>query len=778
MSDDQFERARDVYERAMDLPEAERAEFLRRTCADDPALRREVDGLLSAERKMGGFLSQSPAGWAGKVIGKYTVREQIAQGGMGVVLRAEQEHPRRDVAIKVIRGNYVSDNALRRFKLEAEVLGRLDHPGIAQIFDAGTTQGNNGEQPYFVMEFINGVPLTDYAVANRLDTRARVQLWVRVCEAIHHAHQKGIIHRDLKPANILVRGDGQPKVLDFGIARITDADVQATTMHTDIGQVIGTLPYMSPEQVAGRHESLDTRSDIYALGVVGYELITGHLPYELSGKSLPEAARVISDDDAVTMRTRGDSYPTDLETIVAKCLEKERDRRYGSAGELAADLTRFLNDQPIAARPPSTFYQFRKFARRNRGVVAAGCAAVVFLIAGLAVSLTGWATAVEERKRATVEARKARMVSDFLVDMLSSADPMQSGRDVKVLDVIDDAAAAIDEQFADEPELAAEAHRAIGLTYRSIGQELRGAEHWARGLQLTHSVYGHEPQPELLVDMVNVGTVFLDSYRMAEAESLGVDIRMAMNAAQPTHPGYLNACGFMGRLLKDQTRYAEAATLLWPCVKNSQDNIGPMEIRTLELFIEYLRCELRSGGVDKAETMTEQLLAQVQQELGPNPVMGHLYDLLGEIAQQKGEHDKALGIYRQLLAMVSSAFGTEQWPTAYVRGNMAKQLRVMQRYDEALAEHEQAVAVVKKVLEPGDMRITFVEGAYGVTLVEAGRYDTAEPILSANYQHLSSVWPESHPRCREIAVALVKLYENTGNATAATRFRELSGGGQ
>ena len=427
-SDERYERVRHLFDEAMDRPESERQAFLRDACSGDDDLRTEVEDLIAAADKAESFMSDSVHAMVGNRIGKYTIKGMIAEGGMGVVLRAEQEEPRRDVALKLVRTGKISKNAIRRFKLEAEVLGHLDHPGIAQIFDAATTDDGETEQPYFVMELIDGEPLTKYADRKNLNTRERIKLMVLICDAIHHAHQKGIIHRDIKPANVLVREDGQPKVLDFGVARITDSDVHATTMHTDIGQVIGTLPYMSPEQVLGQHETLDTRSDIYALGVLAYELLTGQFPYELKGRTLPEAARIIAEEEASTLTTGGDTFPVDLETIVAKCLEKETNRRYGSAGELAADLRHFLNDEPITARPASAMYQFQKFARRNRRVVAVGFAGLAVLVAGLVVSLTGWSAANRAREQSVIEASKAGALVDYMVEIMAAPHPWVGGK--------------------------------------------------------------------------------------------------------------------------------------------------------------------------------------------------------------------------------------------------------------------------------------------------------------------------------------------------------------
>ena len=319
-------------------------------------------------------------------LGHYRIVRKIAEGGMGAVYEAEQENPRRTVALKVIRAGFTSDELLRRFQHEAQILGRLHHPGIAQVFEAGTATTPTGSQPFFAMELVEGRPLTEYAAQEGLDVRGRLELMVLICDAVHHAHQKGVIHRDLKPANILVDARGQPKILDFGVARATDSDLRNATLQTDVGQLLGTLPYMSPEQVAADPLELDTRSDVYALGVILYELLCGRPPYDLSAKMIHEAARVIREVDPVPASSINRTFRGDIEVILSKALEKDKKRRYASAAELAVDIERHLRDEPIVARPASTIYHLKKFARRNKAVVVGGSAVFVALVAGVIVS--------------------------------------------------------------------------------------------------------------------------------------------------------------------------------------------------------------------------------------------------------------------------------------------------------------------------------------------------------------------------------------------------------
>ncbi len=340
-------------------------------------------------------------------IGQYKMLDPLGEGGMGVVYRAEQDNPRREVALKVIQPGAASAEMLRRFEQEAHVLGRLNHPAIAQIHEAGAADAGLGPQPFFAMELIAGQRLNEYVREQQPNLRQKLELMVKVCGAVQHAHQKGIIHRDLKPANLLVEKSGQPKVLDFGVARVTGADLPSVSRHTEVGQLIGTVPYMSPEQVAADPDALDTRSDVYTLGVILYELLAGRLPYAVRDKPRAEAERVIILEEPTPLSSVNRAYRGDLETIVAKALEKDKTRRYQSASELAADLERFLRDEPIVARPAGVLDQLRKFARRNKALVGGVGAALVALTLGVIGTALGLYR--ERTARAAAEYETARL---------------------------------------------------------------------------------------------------------------------------------------------------------------------------------------------------------------------------------------------------------------------------------------------------------------------------------------------------------------------------------
>jgi len=377
-------------------------------------------------------------------IGPFKILRVIGAGGMGIVYLARQERPSRTVALKVIHTSVLTHGTLRRFEQEAEVLARLHHPGIAQIYQAGTYATPQGELPYIAMELVEGERLDQHLARHPLPLRARLELTVKIADAIEHAHQKGVIHRDLKPGNILVTAEGQPKLLDFGVARLADDDTRTTTLRTDVGALLGTLTYMSPEQASGDPRALDRRADVYSLGVVLYELLTGRLPYAVDRSALPEAVRVIREEEPTKLSTHDRSLRGDVETIVQKALEKDPTRRYPSAQALADDVRRFLADEPIHARPPSAWYQLSKFARRNQLLVGALASVLVTLLVGAGVATHLWlreraasAREREARQAAEREGTRASATTDFLLSLFEGLDPaVARGADTELLERI------------------------------------------------------------------------------------------------------------------------------------------------------------------------------------------------------------------------------------------------------------------------------------------------------------------------------------------------------
>jgi hypothetical protein len=417
-------------------------------------------------------------------IGRYRVIRLIGQGGMGSVYEAEQDQPRRTVALKIIRPGMTTPELLRRFEQETEALGRLHHPGIAQIYEASTADAGFGTQPYFAMEYVRGCTLSSFVKERELTPRDRLDLMARICDAVQHAHQRGLIHRDLKPGNILVDDTGQPKILDFGVARLTDQDTQ-TTSPTNMGQLVGTVAYMSPEQVLADPLEIDTRTDVYSLGVILYELLSGQLPYCVD-KNLHEALSSIRNQDPVRLSSVNRAFRGDVETIVAKALEKDRGRRYASVAELGADLRRYLANEPITAHPPDLKYQMKKFVLRRKRWIQTFAAALVLLLAGGAIAayqVSKYNSAAQQALKDRDKARRAQREREFAREAVIADVSAVSSEQLRAAMALYIASFA--NTFAGQPKSEARVRDSFADTYLLINlpQEARAQRELAERLR-------------------------------------------------------------------------------------------------------------------------------------------------------------------------------------------------------------------------------------------------------------------------------------------------------
>ncbi len=664
-----------IFCEALDQPPHRRAAFLDWACGRAPELRDEVERLLGSHRRAEDFL-ETPALRADACatltngasrpedadaiegcVGRYRLKNRIGVGGMGVVYLAEQDSPRRAVAVKLLRARAAGDDALRRFRDEADVLGRLHHPGIAQVLEAGVAETADGPRPYFAMELVRGRPLTDYAAEHRLGTPQRLELLALVCDAVQHAHNKGVIHRDLKPANILVDESGRPKVLDFGVARLTASDVQITTLHTDIGKLIGTIPYMSPEQVAGDPNELDTRSDVYALGVIGYELLTGRLPHELTGRNIPEALRIIREVEPPPASRSDRILRGDVDTILSKALEKDKARRYQSALQFASDIRRHLRDEPIEARRPTSLYQFRKFARRNRALVAGGAIAVLGLLCGTAFATWQAVRATQERNRAVVAAGTAERIAQFLQITLASADPLTGGPEVTVREALDRAASRVDIDLAGEPEVRAAVHHRIGGIYARLRRSGEAERHHATAVAILR---GLSAEGECLAGpLTDLAWVTADAERSVALFEEALDIRRSERG--PRDPYTVNTMSYLATALKSVGRYAEAEKLLRDSLALLRELRG--DVHEDVAYAMFALAGLRSarGDAAEAERLYRGALAMQEQVLHKNhPQLAVTLEAFGAFLNRQGAAQEAGTVLQRAAEIRSARLGYQE----------------------------------------------------------------------------------------------------------------------
>lgn len=742
MSQERQSRIHELFVAAIDEEPEQREALLRRECGDDAELFDEVKSLLSHHEAAEGFIdtpviqkaleqtrphASDGVGDSGSDsqlpdrIGAYRVIRRLGEGGMGVVYLAEQQHPKRTVALKVIRAGVLSPRTLRRFEHEAQVLGRLQHPGIAQIFEAGTARVQGQTQPFFALEFIEGLTLSEYVAKERLGVRDRLALVARICDAVHHAHQKGVIHRDLKPGNILVDVSGQPKILDFGVARVTDADVQVTTMQTDIGQLVGTIPYMSPEQVAGNSDALDTRSDVYALGVVCYQLLTGRLPHDLTRKVITEAARIIQQDDPAPLSAINRALRGDVETIISKTLEKDRDRRYQSASELAADIRRYLNDEPIIARPASTFYQFRKFARRNKSVVLATITVIVALAVGLVYSNIQRGKAVvaelaarQEAERARTEARKAARTVAFLENMLAMATPADADdRDLTVAELMEASAAQVDKELADEPIVLASVQMTIGRTLASLAR-------------------------------YDEAEVQLNRALSVQQEMLG-----------PEHPDTITTIQVLGTLRKLQGRYAEAVPLLEQAAAHADAVFGSRTKQTAQIVNDMGAAKLRLGHIDDAMSdfrRAADIVTEIEGE--DSPMLGEILGNTGYALFKLERLEEAESALKRALEIMRGGDGRKTIATASLLNNLGSVRRRLGDLDGAIAATREAVATDEEIYGRQHPRTIRSLANLAVMLRTTGQLDEAERLYREVVERYVAALGPDHP---SVANALTNL---------------------
>jgi serine/threonine protein kinase/tetratricopeptide (TPR) repeat protein len=806
-----FERELAVFSAARRLPAAERAAYLDQTCAGEPALRQRVEELLRAGEDANAFLKEpavgaqrppdpssatgldAPGEKPGDRIGHYKLLQQIGEGGCGLVFMAEQEEPvRRRVALKVIKLGMDTKQVIARFEAERQALAMMDHPNIAKIYDAGATAGTlmhpltpalsppDGEReksaqpisagrPYFVMELVRGIKITEYCDEHNLSTKERLELFIQVCQAVQHAHQKGIIHRDLKPSNILVASDDGvpvPKVIDFGIAKATQGRLTDQTLFTAFEQFIGTPAYMSPEQAELTMHDVDTRTDIYSLGVLLYELLIGRTPFdtqELLASGLDTMRQTIREQEPVrpstrlsTMlegeqtnaaRQRRTDVPKlihllrgDLDWIVMKCLEKDRNRRYETANGLARDLERFLADEPVVARPPSKLYGLQKMVRRHRLAFAAASAVIAALVIGL--SLAAWQFVERSRAycRAVTEAVKSQRVADLLKKMLEGVKPAVAlGRDTTMLrEIADKTAQSIGADLKDQPEVEIELRLTLAWLYLDLDERRKSAEMGRAALRVAHKNFGEESLSA--ADALSCLSQALESMgELNEAEACArraIEMHRKLRGPDSLEEGLadfaLANALYDSRRSETETAVRAAVAIYRKRLHGDNDQVA----RALVLLSTVLVFE---GKLAEAEDVIREAIG-IHERLNPagDPRTAEAYEMLGDTIFYTGSSNRlpeAESALRKALAMNKRFVGKGKFSQVYTHDVLARVLEKQGKLGEAEVQYReyitQYVQEAKELPEVNDiMFLGYAQWRLSDLVAKAGRDEQAEQLRS------------------------------------------------
>jgi tetratricopeptide (TPR) repeat protein/tRNA A-37 threonylcarbamoyl transferase component Bud32 len=728
MSDERWRRLRDLFAAVQEMSDAERAAFLDRELASDPGLRAEIDALLAHASSAGSFLAPlgddetravgaaPPTGASlapGSAIGPYRVVHLLGEGGFGVVYLADQERPiRRRVALKLIKPGMDTRHVIARFEAERQTLALMDHPAIAQVFDAGETDAG---RPYFAMEYVPGVPITAFCDEERLRVRERLALFLEVCDAIQHAHQKGVIHRDIKPSNVLVaRREGSAtltalKVIDFGIVKATSAGEGDRSFVTREGMVLGTLGYMSPEQAGAIEATVDTRSDIYSLGVLLYELLAGETPFDpsrLRRAAWTEAVRIIREEEPPSLTARLARHERvseiarvrstderalsrelngELEWITLRALEKEPDRRYASASELAADVRRYLANEAVLARAPSTIYRVRKFARRHRVGVAAGALVLVSIVAGGIAAGVGFTRAVRAERSARREAESARQVSDFLVELFRTSTPDRSrGETITARTLLDDGTRRIKASAIQDPHVRARLLTTLGQAHMNLGLFDDGLSLLRDALATSETALPRDGL-EIAGQLRALASGLRLAGKAEEDISALLDRALALVDSAGSAPPAVEASilGEKGAWLSQKAEYAAADSLIALAIALSESEARPDTMRLVRLFSSR-----------------------------------------ANIAHVRFELSVAESLYRRALVL-TEANGTEPSRACILHGRLAMLYGNLHKTEEAMLHAQEGLRIARQIYRPNHPNLSNALDGLARALTSAGKYEEA-----------------------------------------------------
>jgi eukaryotic-like serine/threonine-protein kinase len=798
-------KIRSLFEEALGLSPSERTALLGRVRVAEPDIAEEVSSLLSFHDSRVGVLDDS-AGLAAAVlggsdaegggrgtstaidheslatptqIGRYRIIREVAQGGMGIVFEAQQDFPQRTVALKLVRPEYSSKTLLARFRQEAQALARLQHPAIAQIYEAGTAIVHGLERPYIAMEFVEGKPIREHVRSAHPTTNQVLDLMARVADAVDHAHTRGVVHRDLKPANILIttapsptsgagggKGGGnlaglsqaQPKVLDFGIARLTEGDTGLTleqTQQTQAGQVIGTLGYMSPEQITARQGEVDPRSDVYALGAVLYELLAGKPPFALEQCNFLQAIDIVRSSEPPALGRVDPAFRGDVEAIVAKAMEKEQSARYQSAAAFAEDLRRALRDEPVTAHPQTAWYQVRKFARRQRLLVSAVAGVMLALAAMLVYSQSqtrraeratqAETTAKQQvaeqlsevqrlqvaessaKQSAQQEAKNAKAVRDYLVRLLTMARPEeQAGKETTMREALALASQELQGKFENDPTTQLELKTIIASGFAALGDHAQSAAGYQAAMELAQRTRPSDP------------TAGANEAALLAAEYDELD------------------------------RNQEAVNLLEPILPKVVASRGENDLLTAMVKL-YLGVGYKGvQDFDKAEPLIRDALRVREEKLGPDDSDTlNALNMLVLTLRDQSRHAECEPLARRNLASLMKTAGPEHPDTIAARANLAETLNNIGMAKEGMALLDEAYPLAQKILGKNHPDTLAVAMSIGTTAFEMGQFDKAIAVYEPTLEAMRTTMGAEHIKTLGVMNNLALCYERSGKLDAA-----------
>ena len=688
-------------------------------------------------------------------IGPYVFIKKLGEGGMGQVWLAEQTAPvRRQVALKLIRVGLYDDSVLLRFQSEQQSLAVMNHPAIAKVFDAGCTPDG---QPYFVMEYVDGPSITRYCDNKKLKVRDRLELFIKVCEGVQHAHQKAIIHRDLKPSNILVcevDGKPMPRIIDFGIAKAISSQANADqTMFTQVGAMVGTPGFMSPEQADPSVQDVDTRTDVYSLGVILYALLTGMLPFDADQwkkRPIDEVLRQLREDDPPSPSTKLDvdketstavaarrgTVPKqlagqlhgDLDAITLKAVEKDRTHRYGTPSELAADIQRYLNNEPVQAQPPSTSYRFQKYIRRHRVAVSVGT--------GLALLLAGFVVVQAiQLRRITRERDRANRITDFMTNMFKDSDPAQSrGNTITVREVLDKASADIDTGLKKDPELQAQLLYVMGSVYDELGLFAKSESLAAHSFEIRRRALG--PGNAYTLDSQDhTGFELWRMGRYPESEKLLRDaLAVSQKSLGPSNVTTIDLQYDLSLTLADEDRYPEAETLAREALESSRRSLGPEHIQTMRLIFSLSAILGDEGKYAESEKLNREALDLSRRIQGPeDPGTIGMMSALADTLSDEGRYVEAEQVAQQALDISLRINGPNHPITAGLTYNLGCLAALLNKPDLALTLLHDALRsgprqkTLLNIANDGDLKSLHGNPEFDKIVAEANQRAAAAP---------------------------------------------------